>query len=310
MFSYYQFSDFHKSVCPYCLDKYQNNFFINENLNDKISSLQINVPLNGCVNNCKSCIAKIHNTQDKIKILSNKILDEEKYLNTLRLIRKKCNTAVLTSDHGEPIQNISFVKQFGELNKKLDNPFNIEIQTTGVLLNDKNISILKNINLSVVSLSIFDIFDNDNNLEIIDVKSNLKYNVVDICDKIKQNGFLLRLSINLIKEYEKYSMKNLFDIIKRINPNQLTFKVLWCNNDNNPINNWIKINRSDKKILNIISNYIINDNGKSVENNKFIYNGISIFLIDDCMDGNYLIIRNDSGLYKSWLDCVPIDIIG
>lgn len=304
--TYEHFLKYDKKICPYCLNKSQIKNKLNENLNN-ISSLQVNVPLKGCVNNCKSCIAKIHNTQDKIKMISNDIIDKEKYLNNLKLIRQKCDTAVLTSDFGEPIQNINFIKEFGELNKKLDNPFKTEIQTTGVLLNDKNISILKDINLDVVSLSIFDIFDNKNNLDIIDVNKKLRYDFVDICKKIKENGFILRLSINLIKEYEKYSMKQLFDIIEEINPDQLTFKILWCNTDDNPINQWIKINKADVSILSNISNYIINNNGKKIGNNKYIYNGISIFLVEDCMIGNYIIIRNDGELYNSWLDCSPIN---
>lgn len=294
-----------KEICPYCLEKSQSLNNINENLNN-ITSLQINVPLKECVNNCKSCIAKIHNTQNKIKMISNVIIDKEKYLNNLKMVRNKCDNAILTSDFGEPIQNVKFIKQFGELNKKLDNPFKTEIQTTGVLLNDENISILKDINLNIVSLSIFDIFDNENNLEIINVNKKLRYNFIDICKKIKDNGFTLRLSINLIKEYEKYSMKKLFDIIEKINPDQLTFKMLWCNSDNNPINNWIKFNKSDISVLSDISNYILNNNGKKIGRNKYNYNGISIFLVEDCMVGNYLIIRNDGELYNSWLDCVPI----
>jgi hypothetical protein len=306
--NYNKFIKYEFKICPYCLNIHQsiNNNTINENLNDKISSLQINVPLKGCVNNCKSCIAKIHNTQDKIKMLNNIIIDENKYFENLKLVRRKCDTAVLTSDHGEPIQNINFIKQFGKLNKLLDNPFKIEIQTTGVLLNDNNISLLKDIGLNVVSLSVFDIFDNINNLNIIDVKKNLRYDILNVCKKIKDNGFILRLSINLIKEYEKYSMEKLFDIINEIKPDQLTFKILWCNDDDNPINQWIKINKANETVLSKISNYIINNNGEKINNNKYIYNNISIFLVENCMIGNYLIIRNDGELYNSWLSCNPI----
>jgi pyruvate-formate lyase-activating enzyme len=304
--SYQTFVISKQKICPYCLNSYIQENTINENLSGNISSLQINVPLKGCVNNCKSCIAKLHDTSDKIKMISNEIINKKKYYMSLQKVRNNCKTAVLTSDHGEPIQNVKFITQFGELNKKLNNPFNVEIQTTGVLLNDYNLSILKDINLDVVSLSIFDIFDNENNLDIIDVKKNLKYNIIDICKKVKDNGFKLRISINLIKKYESYPVEHLFKKIDVIKPDQLTFKSLWCTNEDNPINNWIKSNKTSDSYPDEISDFIINNGGNKISNNKYIYNDISIFIIKNCMLGSYLIIRNDGELYNSWLDCEPI----
>lgn len=295
-----------KSICPYCLNRQMSNFVINENIGNEISSLQINVPLSGCVNNCKSCIAKLHNTADKIKIKDNIIIDEEKYLYNLKNVNKKCRNVVLTSDHGEPIQNIKFLIQFGKLNKKLDTPFNIEIQTTGVLLDDKNLNTLKNIGISTISLSIFDIFDNNNNLKIIDVKPNLIFNIINICKNIKEYGFILRLSINLIDVYEKHDIDELFKIINKIEPHQLTFKMLWCTEENNSINKWIENNKCSHNYIYELLQYIKNNGGINTGKNKYIFNNISIYIVDNCMVGNYLILRSDGNLYKSWLDCEPI----
>jgi hypothetical protein len=296
----------HFDICPLCLDKYLNQYNVNESVSN-ISSLQINVPLKGCVNACKSCIARIHSAHLKMKEINNQVISEDKYLNSLMLVSNYCSNAVLTSDNGEPAQNMNFIKKFGELNKKLDKPFNIELQTTGVLMTDDNLKILKDINLKVVSLSVFDIINYQNNLNIIDVKNKLLFHLPTICKKIKDNGFILRISINLIKEYDKYTMEEIFNAVKELGADQLTFKNLWCTDDENPINKWIKINKASDNILDKISDYLDN-NGDKISRNNYNYNGISIKLVDNCMMGNYLIIRSDGRLYDSWESCEPTNL--
>jgi len=303
--TYEKFTEF--EICPLCLEKYLNQFNnINEGIYN-VSSLQINVPLKGCVNACKSCIARIHSAHLKMKEINNQVINDEKYLESLQLVSNYCNNAVLTSDNGEPAQNMSFIQKFGELNKKLNKPFNIELQTTGVLMSDNNLKILKDINLKTVSLSVFDIINYQNNLDIIDVKNKLLFHLPTICKKIKDNGFILRISINLIKEYDKYSMDKIFNAVKQLGTDQLTFKNLWCTDDENPINKWIKINKASDNILDKISQYL-NEHGNKISQNKYNYNGVSIKLVDNCMMGNYLIIRSDGQLYDSWEKCEPVKL--
>lgn len=182
---------------------------------------------------------------------------------------------------GEAIQNKKFLRLISELNNKLDDPFDIEIQTTGVLLNDENINFLKNIiGVKVISLSIFDIFDNLNNLSIIGVKEKLKFDIVNVCKKIKNIGLILRISLNLINVYDKHSVIDIFNKIDEIQPNQLTFRSLWFTDDDNPINKWIKSNNCSYGFLDKIKSFL-SLNGRKVRESVYIYNGISIYLNDD-----------------------------
>lgn len=300
-------------MCPFLLERYLlSSSYLNESLNFKISSLQIVVPTKGCINDCKSCIAKISN-EFSFKDESKNINFLNKYLDNLKKIREVgCKTMVLTGI-GEAIQNKKFLRLISELNNKLDDPFDIEIQTTGVLLNDENINFLKNIiGVKVISLSIFDIFDNLNNLSIIGVKEKLKFDIVNVCKKIKNIGLILRISLNLINVYDKHSVIDIFNKIDEIQPNQLTFRSLWFTDDDNPINKWIKSNNCSYGFLDKIKSFL-SLNGRKVRESVYIYNGISIYLNEDCMkvkggDSRYLILRTDNNVYQSWEDKIPIKL--
>ena len=50
------------------------------------------------------------------------------------------------------------------------------------------------------------------------------------------------------------------------------------------------------------------NNGKKISKFKYYYNGISVWLVDDCMVGNYVILKPDAKLYKYWGDKIPINI--
>lgn len=311
----YNFKNFLKvenSICPFCLERYLSNINfkdINESINSNFSSLQISIPLKGCINSCKSCIAKISGDNNiSYKDHSNEENFDYKYFDSLKKVKKTgCKNIILTSDKGEPLQNKKFIEKIGDFNRRLDNWFNIEIQTTGVLLYD-NISFLKNNGINVISLSIFDIFDDENNFDIITIKNKLKFNLKDLCLEIKKNNITLRLSINLIKSYDNHTINELFQKIKELSPDQVTFKNLWHTEDENPINKWIKTNKASSNILNRISEYIRNKGGNKISDFKYIFDGRSIWMVDNCMLGNYIILRPDAKLYRSWDSPNPLDI--
>ncbi len=298
-------------LCPFCLERYLEsityNSILERTLPEKISSLQISVPLKGCINNCKSCIAKISINPLNFKDYTECENFEKEYIEKLKIIKEKgCKNVVITSDKGEPLQNKKFLQEIGNFNKILNNYFNFEIQTTGVLLNNNNLNFLKNIGIKIISVSVFDIFNDKNNLDIIDVKEKLIFSLNDICKNIKDTGFILRLSINLINTYNKHTIKQLFNKIEELNPDQVTFKNLWYTEEDNPINNWIKTNKASNDILNKISNYL-DINGYKISNYKYSFKNKSIWLIDNCMIGNYVILRNDANLYRSWIDTEPVN---
>jgi len=310
---YNEFISSEQSICPLCLDRYMETYYIKnikESLNFKISSLQVSVPLKGCINNCRSCIAKVSGEDNIIfKNLSKDIDFDNQYLEKLKLIKnQKCKNIVITSDKGEPIQNKPFMRKLGEFNKELDNWFNFEIQTTGVLLNDQNLGFMKDVvGIKTISLSVFDIFDDQNNLNIIGVKENTGFNLKDICRSIKNYGFILRLSINLINSYDRHPIDKIFQKIEELDPNQVTFKNLWHTEEDNAINKWIKVNKASSNIINKISEYLEENNGHKVSNYRYEFNGKSIWMVDNCMLGNYLILRPDAKIYRSWESISPIE---
>jgi len=308
---YKDFISSKQSICPLCLNRYMETNYIQnvkESLSFKISSLQISVPLKGCINNCKSCIARISGDSGLYKDMSKGVDFDQKYFDKLKKVKEQgCKNVVLTSDKGEPMQNKNFLQKIGEFNKKLD--FNLEIQTTGVLLNNTNLSFLKDIvGVKIISISVFDIFDDSNNLDIIDVKEKMRFNLKEICDNIKSHGFILRLSINLVKTYDKHSTKELFNRIDDLNPNQVTIKNLWHTDDDNAINKWIKVNKASSNIIEKISQYIETNGGNKISQNRYEFNGRSIWTVDNCMLGNYLILRPDAELYRTWSDTLPINL--
>lgn len=300
-------------ICPLCLNRYMESNYIHnvkESINFKISSLQICVPLKGCINACKSCIARISGDASIFTDKSRNIGFDDNYFDKLKEIKNHgCKSMVITSDKGEPMQNKFFMGRIGSFNKKLNNWFDIEIQTTGVLLDDNNLSFLKNnVGVNVISVSVFDIFDNENNMDIINVKEKVKFDLNNLCRKIKEYNFTLRLSINLVKAYNQHPISELFDRIKQLNPDQVTIKNLWHTDEENAINKWIKSNKASSNMIDEICQYMDENGGNKVSSYRYNFNGKSVWLVDNCMLGNYLILRPDAELYRSWDATSPIEL--
>lgn len=311
--NYNKFIHYQHTICPLCLNRYMDNIYMNnlqESLSFKISSLQICVPLKGCINDCKSCIAKISGDSDLYSDHSKLENFNDLYIDKLKQVKDQgCKSIVITSDKGEPMQNKIFMEKIGVFNKQLDNWFNLEIQTTGVFLDDNNLTFLKDkVGVNIISVSVFDIFDDDNNLDIIGVKKKMIFNLKEVCQNIKKHGFILRLSINLVNVYDKHTFDELFERINILNPDQITLKNLWHTEENNAINKWIKTNKASSNIIQKISEYIEDNGGNKNSNYRYIFNGRSIWLVDNCMLGNYLILRPDAKLYRSWDDKNPMDL--
>ena len=157
-------------------------------LSFKISSLQICVALKGCVNDCKSCIAKMSGDSDLYSDHSKLENFNDLYIDKLKQVKDQgCKSIVITSDKGEPMQNKIFMEKIGVFNKQLDNWFNLEIQTTGVFLDDNNLTFLKDkVGVNIISVSVFDIFDDDNNLDIIGVKKKMRFNLKEVFSALYQ----------------------------------------------------------------------------------------------------------------------------
>jgi len=286
-----------------------------------IQSLSIVVPTkNKCV---KFCVSRTHTNpySDKVSNCLKKkdkfwvdvdttTIEYKDYFNRLQFARDNgCNVVILTGT-GEPTQNFPFLKFFSETNSKLITPFkSIEIQSTGVLLDDISLKFLRNIGVTTISLSISNVFDNEKNMSIIGCKDKLKFDMNEIISLIKKYDFNLRLSLNLVDDYDKYSVDEVLNKCKEMGADQITFRKLYKSETNNEIDKWIEENASSI-FYDKISEYVVK-NGRYLGKLPFgasIYDidEMSVVVDDDCMNEEvkdtykYLILRENGKLYSRW----------
>ena len=286
----------------------------------KIQSLSIVVPTNKCINNCKFCCAHMEKENYKNQMDENLPfydLYQEDYLNRLEFARDNgCNTVMLTGN-GEPQQNRSFLQKFGTLNKMLEKPFrNIEIQTTGVLLDENYLRFLRNhVKVSTISLSISSL-NNEKNAEYNGTNKNLIVDIEKLCKLIKKYDFNLRVSINLTDEFN-YFLNNyskiggLFDILYiNLGADQVTFRKLYVSNNKTIQDKWIEEHKLNYEAYEHLQFYLKN-NGKKIGTLetgtiKYQIGEMSVVLDEDCMSQDlkdvykYLILRPDCKLYSLW----------
>lgn len=286
----------------------------------KIQSLSIVVPTNKCINNCKFCCAHMEKENYKNQMDENLPfydLYQEDYLNRLEFARDNgCNTVILTGN-GEPQQNRSFLQKFGTLNKMLEKPFrNIEMQTTGVLLDENYLRFLRNhVKVSTISLSISSL-NNEKNAEYNGTNKNLIVDIEKLCRLIKKYDFNLRVSINLTDEFN-YFLNNyskiggLFDILYiNLGADQVTFRKLYVSNNKTIQDKWIEEHKLNYEAYEHLQFYLKN-NGKKIGTLetgtiKYQIGEMSVVLDEDCMSQSlkdtykYLILRPNCKLYSLW----------
>ena len=284
----------------------------------KIQSLSVVVP-GGCPNKCKFCVSSLHPADGiENQIEKNKrFLDlyEKDYMHRLSFARDNgCNTVMLTGD-GEPLMNEKFLNQFAWMNASINNPFIwIELQTSGVTLNDEKLRWLRNkVGVSTISLSLSDVFSSEKNAETNQTPENLAVNIDDICSQIKKYDFNLRLSLNMTSEYNKRTPNEIFERCSELGADQVTFRVLYESNAQNDVNNWIKENRVSSMLINQINTYI-EAHGRMLEvlpfgATRFSVHSISTVVDNDCMSTandkevvKYMVLRPNCKLYTKWDD--------
>jgi MoaA/NifB/PqqE/SkfB family radical SAM enzyme len=293
----------------------------------KTQSISIVVPTkNKCVNKCAFCVSRTHTNpyDDKISsvvkfrqecyngksFLLHSKLEYKDYFNRLQFARDNgCNVVVLTGT-GEPIQNMKFIEFFSEVNSTLTTPFkSIEMQTTGVMLNDENLDHLRHLGITTISFSISNIFDNERNLEIIGCNEKLKFNVFEIIKLVKKHDFNLRLSLNLVNDYDKYTVEEVIARCEELGADQVTFRKLYNSDLNNEIDKWIEENASENFYYDVEK--YVRLNGKLLGILPFgasMYNikDMSICVDNECMSEQpkdtyrYLILRENNRLYFKW----------
>ena len=286
----------------------------------EIQSLSIVVPTKGCVCKCKTCVSRIHGHEEHYQNTIEQSVDEttwyfkEEYRRRLEFARDNgCNTMVLTGAPGESLQNMDFLKKLTQWNQTLRKPFYwIELQTTGVMLNDLNFEQLRIMGVSTISLSNFNIFNDNENFDIIGANPVLRYDVTSLCHHIKKLGFNLRLCVNMMDCYNSVPAEKIFDKLVELNVDQVTFRRLYTSDAPSDINDYICAHRIYPNELKRITEHI-ESKGKPLEilpfgAQKFSYRGMSMVVDNDCMATQssqvirYLILRENCKLYSRWDD--------
>lgn len=283
----------------------------------EVQSLSIQVP-GGCPNMCKFCVSQM---RDKKSPYRNLIENDfgylenhyNQYLRRLAFARDNgCNTAILTGE-GEPVINTRFLESFSLMNRGLSNPFKwIEIQTSGVTLDVNKLNYLRDhVGISTIALSLSSL-SSDVNAEINCFHNNHRFNINELCGKITEAGFNLRLCLNMNDWFHRLSPSSLFDEISLLGANQVTFRKLFLSGlpSAKQQDMWIE---EHQYMQFLILNKYIEDNGRPLEilpfgAMRYSVNGISTVIDYDCMSTEtkpvirYLILRPNCRLYTKWDD--------
>jgi len=249
------------------------------------------------------------------------------------------NTLILTGT-GEVLQNTAFLRKLKDVLDKEKHPFpNVELQTSGVMLMDykegygmepgerfkiyENIDLLKALGVNTISLSVSDIFDSENNWNIIGAPQKYRPSLSDLCKFIKDHHFNLRLSLNMTNVYDHKSPEQILNACKSLGSNQITFRKLYHSDDNSEQTKWVKANSADPDILERLNLHISGSGWNGTINSDpegtplyrlpfgaMVYSimGMSVAIDDNCMakgeDGKmkYVILREDGKLYCRWDD--------
>jgi hypothetical protein len=240
------------------------------------------------------------------------------YIKRLEFCRDNgCNTLMLTGSI-EPQQNKRFLVDFGIMMRLMQSPFrNIEMQTTGTLIDNTLLRFLRNhVGVNTISLSLFSLNDEENWLclgrrptERIDVP------IFEFCRAVKLYDFNLRLSINLTKYLDGYSFDYFFNHCLQYGADQVTLRKLYDPDDGSPQSLWIKENKLDENDYEKLQKYVLKAPYlRQLEYGQATHqiNGMSVVLDDDCMakdnkdDFKYFIIRPNGKLYSSWDDSASL----
>jgi organic radical activating enzyme len=285
----------------------------------QLRSLSIAVPTNGhgkngkgCPNNCAFCVSALDETVYPNLVEKEDLLYEREYLNRLNFCIERNFEAMVITGTGEPLLNIPFLQKLAHWNKETIRPFRwIDLQTSGVLLNDsKKLSFLRNsLGVTGISLSLSSIFSSTVNQEINGIQDCLAFKIFDLCQKIKASGFNLRLSLNMWRHYDNIDFSKIFSRAKELGANQITFRMLYTSGNPTLLQNkWIEQNRFGSKQQ--LDSYI-KKNGTALEPVSFgamryDVEGISTILDNDCMstktqdEVRYLVLRPNCRLYTKW----------
>lgn len=286
-----------------------------------IQSFSVVVPNKECINKCPFCVSRMVNSN----IYPNKMdvchptydYNVKEYMRRMQYVANTgCQTLILTGT-SEPQQNKQFLNTFALIHRLLGKPFtNIEMQSTGMLLDDQNyLRFLKNfVCVNTMALSISAPVPKYN-AQIIghpfDGSYGRSVDFVQVIKLMKQYGFNIRLCFNLSDYFKFENVPGFFDWCSdSLQVDQVTFRVLYSSDAKTPQAKWIKEHMIIKDSLKRLTSFLMKFEpvGETLYGASIRYvNGMSVIFDDDCMGKNptrsamkYLILRPNCKLYASW----------
>lgn len=284
-----------------------------------IQSLSVCVPAKKCINDCKFCCSKIHNSE-----YEDYFTDVSKYTSYTSDMKKRltyarengCNVCMLTGNN-EPQQNKEFLRVFSEVNKSLPSPFlNIEMQTTGAFIDAKLLEFLKSsVGVTTIAISVACLDDDENNRSLICTPDS-KLTLSEFCRQIKEHNINLRICLNMndgMLLHHPCTPESVVDLCSKLGADQITFRALWSNDPSTEQGKWI-----DEHVTNITTDFVevlkadIKKCGKYLDTleygaDRYDYYGFSVVVDEDSMSQKankeavkYLVLRPNGHLYSKW----------
>ncbi len=288
----------------------------------EIQSLSIVIPTKRCVNNCPFCVSKMHDNEYENNFSIVQLKKRIKFA-----VNNGVNNVILTGT-GEVLQNKKFLRCLATLFEELNHPFpDVELQTTGVFLNKfeevfdndgnlvpfyYNIELLKRLQVNTISLSISDIFCDENNMKLIGAPKNLHFKLVDLIKLLKEKNFNVRASLNMGNNYNEAEPGVVINLAEYMGADQITFRKLYHGGSDSPEDKWVRSNSCDEDKFEEFYDYVRQEGEKlyPLPYGPFAYSimRMSTVIDNDCMGKKgeealkYLILREDGRLYCRWDD--------
>lgn len=283
-----------------------------------IQSLSIVVPTGKCWNHCKFCVSHMHH-EDYGKNLNFDKEIPESYINRMEYVRDEGTNSMIITGTAEPQQNINFIFELLETNKKLRKPFyNIGIQTTGTNFTEEMINKLANAGVTTLALSVSS-FNDRQNWNIIQAPEKVRtMGLSQLVSTAKLYGMNVRLCLNLTSAFNYYRPEDFFHICNTIGVSdmdtgvdQITFRKIYADGAGDEAT-WVRNNLYDEEKFKAIQKYIKRF-GTPIAILPYGYvqysvHGISTVIDDNCMAKNeiesykYAILRPNGKLYSRWDD--------
>ncbi|MHA2004547.1 MAG: hypothetical protein ACW960_10610, partial [Candidatus Thorarchaeota archaeon] len=175
----------------------------------------------------------------------------------------------------------------------------VEIQTSGVGLNEEMLDYLYELGVRVISLSI-PALDTRDILEIMRVPPKYDYDPIGLSETIRSKGFTFRLSIAMTNWFDEFTLDEILNQLKSIwKPDQVSFKKLFGADD-------ISSKRYDDFAQEFKSREYTRLELLPLGVWKYEAYDIGIVWNDDCMVSGpqetprYLILQPDGRLYTRW----------